>query len=263
MVTGAGRGLGLATAQGLARDGFAVLMAVRDPARAEEALARVREACSGTKQAEQTEQTELVELDVARDDAGDRALSQILARGGKLEVLVNNAGVALGELDEEVARRTLAVNVGGPQRVTEALAPKMSAGGRIVMVSSGMGELSCLGPPLRERFAAPDLTVDELQDLLASFVADVVERRHVGQGWPSSAYRVSKAALGALTRIYARQFPHLRVNAVCPGWVRTAMGGASASRTIPEGAQSILWATRVPPDGPTGGFFRDGRRIAW
>jgi NAD(P)-dependent dehydrogenase (short-subunit alcohol dehydrogenase family) len=254
MVTGAGRGLGLAVARGLARDGHQVLLAVRRPAEADDALGAVRTEGGGAA---------LVELDVTAGVAGERAAAHVDEHGGSLAVLVNNAGVALGDLDEFVARRTIAVNVDGPRRITAALAPKMRAGGRIVMVSSGMGELSAFSERLRRRFLAPDIELRDVEELCEEFIADVALDRHTDRGWPGSAYRVSKAALNALTRIFARQYPALKVNAVCPGWVRTDMGGPGATRSVDEGAAGILWATRVPEDGPSGGLFRDGERIGW
>ena len=101
--------------------------------------------------------------------------------------------------------------------------------------------------------------------LVEDFVEAVAQGRYREAGWPGSAYRVSKVALNALTRILAAELAprRIKVNAVCPGWVRTRMGGRSASREVDEGARSIVWAATLGPDGPTGGFFRDGRRIAW
>jgi NAD(P)-dependent dehydrogenase (short-subunit alcohol dehydrogenase family) len=137
------------------------------------------------------------------------------------------------------------------------------------MVSSGMGEVSCLGASLRERFLRPDLTRPELEALLEEFVAAVERGDYRAQGWPRSAYSVSKVALNALTRVLARGWnapgraAAPRINAVCPGWVRTDMGGRFASRGVDKGAQGIVWAATLPPDGPTGGFFRDGQAIPW
>jgi NAD(P)-dependent dehydrogenase (short-subunit alcohol dehydrogenase family) len=100
--------------------------------------------------------------------------------------------------------------------------------GRVVNVSSGMGQLN-----------------------------------DMGGAWP--AYRISKTALNALTRIFAAELAgtNVKVNSVCPGWVRTAMGGRSATRSLQEGAAGIVWAATIEDDGPTGGFFRDGERIEW
>jgi NAD(P)-dependent dehydrogenase (short-subunit alcohol dehydrogenase family) len=102
--------------------------------------------------------------------------------------------------------------------------------------------------------------------LAKSFVDDVRRGTYREAGWPGSAYRVSKACLNALTRILAVELAprRIKVNAVCPGGVKTDMGGASATRSsIPDGAASIVWAATLGKDGPTGGFFRDGRPIAW
>ena len=102
-----------------------------------------------------------------------------------------------------------------------------------------------------------------------TFVADVAAGQYRQRGWPSNAYRVSKIGLNALVRVWAPAFAERRIaiNAVCPGWVRTDMGGRSASRGVEKGAASIVWAATRPASGdgaaPTGGFFRDGRRIEW
>jgi NAD(P)-dependent dehydrogenase (short-subunit alcohol dehydrogenase family) len=89
--------------------------------------------------------------------------------------------------------------------------------------------------------------------------------QHEAQGWPSSAYSVSKAGLNALTRVLAEELrpAHVRVNAVCPGWVRTDMGGPGAPLSVERGADTLVWATTLPGDGPTGGFFRERKLVAW
>jgi NAD(P)-dependent dehydrogenase (short-subunit alcohol dehydrogenase family) len=171
------------------------------------------------------------QLDV--DDPG--SVAAFAAGLERLDVLVNNAagfydtwqsGV---EADLDVVRDAFETNVLGAWRVTQACLPllRRSPSARIVNVSSGGGQLS-----------------------------------DMGGGTP--AYRVSKTALNALTRILASELRYdgILVNSVCPGWVATDMGGPGG-RPVEQGAASVMWAVRLPDDGPTGGFFRDGRRLDW
>jgi NAD(P)-dependent dehydrogenase (short-subunit alcohol dehydrogenase family) len=256
LVTGANRGLGLETSRELAERGFVVILTGRsaaDAASAAHALGNGSGRVAGR------------ELDVSSDASVARLAAELGAEGVRIDVLVNNAGVALDGFDADVARRTLEVNYRGVRRVTDALLPLVVDGGSIVNVSSGMGELSALPVSLRRRFADPALDRDGIDALVESFLCAVAEGSHVEQGWPSNAYRVSKVALNAFTRIVADELAPraIRVNAVCPGWVKTRMGGQAASRSVREGASGIVWAATRGGDGPNGGFFRDGRPIAW
>jgi len=259
LVTGANRGLGRETARQLAGRGFNVIVTSRDAADAHataEALAA--EARPGTVVALP------VPLDVA-DAAGIGAAAELLSGAGtKVDVLVNNAGISMDGFNAEVALRTVDVNFFGPLRITEALLPLIQDGGTIVMVSSGMGELAGVDDELRARFTDPTLKRDGVAALARAFVADVAAGHHRERGWPSSAYRVSKLALNALVRVWAPELAarHIIINAVCPGWVRTDMGGRGASRSVDKGAASIVWAAALTGE-PTGGFFRDGKRIDW
>ena len=151
------------------------------------------------------------------------------------DVLVNNAAVAYdtwnraATTDLDFVRDTFETNLFGAWAVTQALLPQLRASGhgRVVNVSSGAGSLASMGG-----------------------------------GTP--AYQVSKAALNALTRTLAGELrgDGILVNAVCPGWVATDMGGAGG-RPVKDGAASVVWGAVLPDDGPTGGFFRDGRALAW
>jgi NAD(P)-dependent dehydrogenase (short-subunit alcohol dehydrogenase family) len=172
-----------------------------------------------------------VALDVADDDSVRAATADL----GRLDVLVNNAAILYDtwqrgvDADLGEVREAFETNVLGAWRVAQAVLPllRRSPAGRIVNVSSGAGAL-----------------------------------HDMGGGTP--AYRTSKAALNALTRILAAELRHDRilVNSACPGWVATDMGGGGG-RPVSEGAAGIVWAATLPDDGPTGGFFRDGRAIDW
>src|SRR5215210_4908653 len=224
LVTGANRGIGLEVARELARDGMHVLLAARDGAKGEAAAATlVGEGLDITP----------VEIDVADPASAARVVpAAIEAAGGRLDVLVNNAGVYPGgrasAIDFDVVEATWQANAVGAWRVAVAAVPSMAAGARIVNVSSGAGSLESMDGSM-------------------------------------PAYNVSKAALNAITRVLADDLRSrgILVNSVCPGWVRTDMGGRGASRSVEDGAASVLWAARLGPDGPTGGFFRDGHPVPW
>lgn len=256
LVTGGNRGLGLETCRQLGRTGFRVILTARRDKDGKAAAASL----AGDGLA-----VTFRPLDVTDQASIDALAKGLAADGVKLDVLVNNAAVSLDGFDETVARRTLAANTFAPVHVTDALVPLMPDDATVVMVSSGAGVLSGYAPELRERFLDPSLTREKLTALLEAFVAAVADDSYRAQGWPGSAYKVSKSGLNAFTRILAAELAprRIKVNAVCPGWVRTDMGGPSASRSIPKGAVSIVWAAVRPPGGQTGGFFRDGMAIDW
>jgi NAD(P)-dependent dehydrogenase (short-subunit alcohol dehydrogenase family) len=227
LVTGANRGLGLETSRQLLAKGLTVVLSGRD----ETALARaVRHLDPDATRAM------AVRLDVTDPPGIASAQRAIASRFGGVDVLVNNAAVLLFEDEEALAippdayRRTFDTNVFGVLDVCRVFAPAMARAGygRIVNVSSGAGQLTTMST------YAP-------------------------------AYSMSKAALNAFTRILAHTYrgSGLLVNAVDPGWVRTDMGGPSAARSPEEGADTIVWLATLPDDGPTGGFFRDRRAVAW
>jgi NAD(P)-dependent dehydrogenase (short-subunit alcohol dehydrogenase family) len=216
LVTGANRGLGFETARQLGQLGYRVIATGRDLTKAERAAETLR--------GEGLDVTAF-ELDVASD--GDAAG---LAELGPIDALVNNAGIIATGTGTDRLREAFETNTLGAYRTIQALAPGMRerAYGRIVNVSSGMGQLA-----------------------------------EMGGGNP--AYRVSKTGLNALTRIFASELAGsgVLVNSVCPGWVRTEMGGPSAPRTVEEGVETIVWAATLPGDGPSGGFFRNKQPIPW
>jgi len=266
VVTGANRGLGLEVSRQLAQGGWRVLLTARDPARAAQAAADLMSALHVDHAGEARDRITAAQLDVCDPQSVARLGARLKSRGERIGALVNNAGVYLPGHTAAVVRATLAVNYWGAARVTDALLPLLTARSCVVMVSSGGGELAGLPKALRARLEAPGLDRAALEALLAEYLP-AAERGDL-RSWPRSAYgayNVSKAALNALTRILARKLgPHgPRINAVCPGWVRTEMGGVAAPRSVQAGAQGIVWAATLPTDGPTGGFFRDGEPIPW
>ncbi len=240
VVTGANRGIGEEIARQLEARGMRVVRTSREP----------RPGCE--------------RLDVTRADEA-KALAEKLSAEGGLDVLVNNAGVLLGGFDADVARRTLEVNFFGAMQVTDALLPAMRADGRVVMISSGLGDLSWARGEARARIEDPSLTRAHLVALVEEFVRDAAKGTTERRGWPSNAYSVSKMALNALTRVLARELQgdprRILVNAEDPGHVRTRMGGRSAPRSVEDGARTAVWLALLPPGGPTAGLFRDERRV--
>lgn len=250
LITGGNRGLGLETARQLVGRGWRVIVASRDADKGASAAASLGERASARV------------LDVASARSATALAAALEEERVVVDVLVNNAAVSLRGFDAKVAERTLATNLLGTLAVTGALAPRVRDGGAIVMVSSGMGELSVLRDPARQKVASARTRAD-VERLAAEFVGAVARGEHERAGWPNNAYSASKALLNAATRALAKELAprKLRVNAVCPGWVRTDLGGRHAPREVGEGAASIVAA--VLEEKATGQFFRDGKPIPW
>lgn len=233
LVTGANRGIGFAIACGLAERGMRVLAGVRSPEKACEATDAFREAGVPVVP---------VVLDMADTLRIRESLDGIARDHCPIDILVNNAAIlvdgpggfaaSLFDMTDDVFRRTWETNVLGPSATIRALVPGMIARGfgRVVNMSSRAGQLNGMGA-----------------------------------GFP--AYRVSKAALNALTRIAAAEAASsgadVKINACSPGWVRTGMGGADAPRSPADGAETAIWLATLISDGPNGGFFEDKEALVW
>lgn len=254
LVTGANRGLGLETCIQLREKGFRVILTSRD---------EVKGTGASRKLDPEGKDVLYHQLDITYRGSISRLASELPRLAPRLDLLVNNAGIGSWGSDRRQALRTVETNYFGSRNVTDDLLPFLADGGRVVMVSSGLGELSHLGRELRARFADPSLTRAALDSLIDSYLSAVEAGEAKAAGWPS-AYSVSKVAMNAHTRILARELSSrgIRVNAVCPGWVRTDMGGRGAPRSIPIGARSIVLAATLAGDA-TAEFSRDGKKISW
>jgi len=253
LVTGATRGIGEAIARELARHDLRIIVGGRD-ARLGEKVAR-----------ELGGDASFHALDVTDPRSLDATATRL---AGGLDVLVNNAGASFDGFDAGVARRTLDVNFAGMMHLTDRLLPVLRPNARVVMVSSGMGAVSSLGPALRNEVMSPSLDRARLVAFVDRFVADVAAGTHAKSGWPSNAYSVSKIALNAYVRILARELGgdprKVLVNAACPGWVRTAMGGAGAPRSPEQGAKTPVWLALLPVgDDRSGNLYRDEQLADW
>jgi carbonyl reductase 1 len=258
VVTGGNRGIGLEIGKQLGANGLQVVLTSRVEGEGRAAAAKL--AAKGAA-------VEARVLDVTRPETVAALATWLAEAHGGLDVLVNNAGLVMEGFNATVAEQTLDVNFFGVLRVTDALLPLLRPGGRIVNVTSGLGDTSDLPARLRDRFHAEDLGREELEAMMHGFVRAVAEGRHAREGWPSSAYRVSKMGLNAYTAWLGRQLRAdgrgILVNAGCPGWVKTRMGGAGAPRSVEEGAETPVWLSLLPEGGPQGEVFRDREEAAW
>lgn len=235
LVTGANKGIGHEISRQLARLGMCVLVGSRDPKRGDQAAARLR--------AEGLD-THAITLDVTHAPSIVRAREFVGREYGRLDVLVNNAGVTHdtslkpSEVPLDTIREVFDTNFFGVIAVTDGLLPMLrkSDAGRIVNVSSSLASLSLHSDP-----ASP----------LGAFKV--------------LGYDASKTALNAYTVHLAWELRQtaIKVNSACPGWVKTDMGGENAPLSVVEGADTPVWLATLGPDGPTGGFFNSRQPVPW
>jgi NAD(P)-dependent dehydrogenase (short-subunit alcohol dehydrogenase family) len=227
LVTGGNRGIGYELVKQLALKGFKVILASRDPEMGHQAAQKLKESNLDVS---------FVVIDVDDQESIAHAATTVNEEYGRLDVLINNAGVYLDQnekllnMEPSILEGTMSTNFFGAYHVIRSFITLMEKQGygRIINVSSEYGAMS--------------------------------EMSYQGVG----TYKLSKLALNGLTRLVAAEIKgDIKINAVDPGWVSTDMGGPSAPRTPKQAAESILWLATIGPEGPNGGFFKDGKRIDW
>ncbi len=226
LVTGANKGIGREVARQLARKAFHVFVGARNRKAGRKAVDEIVK--DGGKASS-------LEIDVSDADSVIAAARELSKVADHLDVLVNNAGIivdgddAILKVSDDLLRKTLETNTLGVLRVTRAFVPflRKSKAPRVINVSSSGGQLT-----------------------------------GGADGW-APAYCISKTALNGVTVQLAAALPKFAVNSVCPGWVRTDMGGENASRSVEEGADTIVWLAGEAPQELTGKFLRDRQEIPW
>lgn len=226
LVTGANKGIGREVARQLVGRGFHVFIGARD---AKAGRAAAEDLANGGGK------TTFLEIDVS-DDASVRSAAREFAReSDHLDALVNNAGIIVDgddgilKITDDIFRKTIETNTLGALRVARAFEPLLSKSKtpRLINVSSGGGQLT-----------------------------------GGADGW-APAYCISKTALNGVTSQLAAALPKFAINSVCPGWVRTDMGGQNATRSVEQGADTIVWLAADAPQTLTGKFLRDRKEIPW
>ena len=235
LVTGANKGIGFEVARGLGKAGMTVLLGARDESRGQKAAERLKGEGLDARP---------IALDLGDEGTIRDAAAQVEREFGRLDVLVNNAGIAvpgdgpLTRTDLETVRKTFETNFFGTIAVTQAMLPlvRKGAAGRVVNVSSGLGSLALNSDP-----ASPYASVKLL------------------------AYNSSKAALNMMTiqLAYELRDTRVKVNAADPGYTATDLNGNSGPQTVQEGAEAILRLAQLPDEGPTGGFFDRNGVVPW
>jgi len=264
VVTGANKGIGYFIALQLGMSGLFqhILLACRDAGRASQAVDSI-----------QAQLPSSVQVSSAPLTLGDQQSHTDFAKKmeetfGKVDVLVNNAGFAFKGADptpfEGQTKPTLDINFRGTVDFTERMLPLIKKGQdpRIVNVASMAGRLSQVSPELQQKFSSKQLTMPELHKLVDQFEQDVQDGTYKKKGWGSSNYGLSKLAVIAATKVWARENPDIAINACCPGYCKTDMTSQNGVRDPADGAKNaVIPATMENP--VTGEFFQDYQVSQW
>ncbi|MCZ8495524.1 SDR family oxidoreductase [Priestia megaterium] len=227
LVTGGNRGIGYELVRQLAMDGFKVILTSRNSETGRKAVQKLKDSPL---------EVSYVVMDISNEASILKAAATVSEQYGRLDVLINNAGIYLDKnqklvnMEPSILEKTLATNFFGAYHVIRSFIPLMEqqSYGRIINVSSEYGAMSEMSSP--------------------------------GVG----AYKLSKLILNGLTQLIAAESTKdIKINAVDPGWVSSDMGGPSAPRTPEQAARSILWLATIGTEGPSGGFFKDEKQIDW
>ncbi|XP_078265818.1 carbonyl reductase [NADPH] 1-like [Rhinoraja longicauda] len=269
VVSGSNKGIGLEVVRALCRqfDGD-VFLTARDEGRGQQTVQKLQE--------EQLK-PRFHQLDIGDPKSIRQLRAFMLQEYGGIDVLVNNAGIAFKNADTTPfgtqAEVTMATNFFGTRDMCTELLTVIKPHGRVVNVSSteSKGALHKCSPELQKKFRSPTITEDELVELMKKFVDDAKNGVHPQQGWPSSAYGVSKIGMTVLSMIHARRLSKERpadkilLNACCPGWVKTDMAGPNAPGTAEEGAVTPVYLALLSEDaqGPHGEFVSNKTVQEW
>jgi carbonyl reductase 1 len=265
VVTGANKGIGFFIALQLGLSGLFsnIILGCRDPSLGSIASTEIQ------NQLPDTVTVKSLPLTIGDKESHQQFHDSIEKEFGRLDCLVNNAGFAYKGSDPTPfigqTKKTFEINFYGTVDFTQTMLPLLRKGidARLVNVASMAGRLSQLSPELQSEFSDPSLTIPKLYELTNKFEADVQAGVHQQNGWSSSNYGMSKLALIAATKVWAREEkPTISVNCCCPGYCRTDMSSQRGPRPPEEGARNaVIPATMESP--PTGEYFSDYQVATW